>query len=521
MKKMFAFLAALTVVCSALAAPVLAADKSNSAAAQTSSSSASAAASDGISSSALDDGGNDSADTGITDSASLYTPPDEDLLQSKGIFMLNLDSGERVYERNSQDKIHPASLTKIMTAIVALESGHDLKTETTDLKVYIQNYIYNQQAGGGGIYQGDQYVLYDLLNAMLIQSVNEASMMIADYIGNGSIEDFVAMMNQKAKEIGAMNTHFGNPSGLYVESEESYTTAYDMALIAQYAMQNNDFVEIVSRTAYTSQPTSRYPEGITWTTTNKMMIPNQREGYYYEGIKGVKTGSLPDQDVINFVSTATRDGYTYLLVCLGAPYRSPDTKEIYQYNLAFKDTERLYNWAFDTFSVKTLMKRGTKVAGVNVRLSWDEDYVDLLADESFARLVPKNATEDDIEPRVEIYNAVEKPIRGQKGKTEQFIDAPIEKGQEIGVVHLYFQGEEIGKVPLVASKTIERSQALYYLEQIKSFFNTFIFKFVLTLVIILIVLYTALMIVRNRNRRRYQNRRRRPPQQQQRPRPRK
>ena len=252
--------------------------------------------------------------------------------------------------------------------MVALESGHDLKEETTDLKVYIQNYIYNQQAGGGGIYQGDQYVLYDLLNAMLIQSVNEASMMIADYIGNGSIEDFVAMMNQKAKEIGAMNTHFGNPSGLYVESEESYTTAYDMALIAQYAMQNNDFAEIVSRTAYTSQPTTRYPEGITWTTTNKMMIPNQWEGYYYEGIKGIKTGSLPDQDVINFVSTATRDGYTYLLVCLGAPYRSPDTQEIYQYNLAFKDTERLYNWAFDTFSVKTLIKRGTKVAGVNVRM---------------------------------------------------------------------------------------------------------------------------------------------------------
>lgn len=65
-------------------------------------------------------------------------------------------------------------------------------------------------------------------------------------------------------------------------------------------MQNNDFAEIVSRTAYTSQPTTRYPEGITWTTTNKMMIPNQWEGYYYEGIKGIKTGSLPDQDVINF-----------------------------------------------------------------------------------------------------------------------------------------------------------------------------------------------------------------------------
>lgn len=99
--------------------------------------------------------------------------------------MLNIDSGERVYERNSQDKIHPASLTKIMTAIVALESGHDLKAETTDLKVYIQNYIYNQQAGGGGIYQGDQYVLYDLLNAM------------ADSIGQRSFHDDRRLYRQR------------------------------------------------------------------------------------------------------------------------------------------------------------------------------------------------------------------------------------------------------------------------------------------------------------------------------------
>lgn len=458
------------------------------------------------------------ADAGAGSSAgsslSPYVPPDEELYQSQGIYLLNVDSGEPVYNRNEMERIQPASLTKIMTALVVLESDHDLDNETTELKTYIQNYLYNLQAGDGGIYQGVQFTLRDLLYGSLTQSVNAAAMMLADYVGNGSIEDFCVMMNQKAKEIGAKNTHFSNPTGLYIEGEENYTTAYDMALIAQYVMQNAEFMEMANTRVYTAHPVGGPESGITWISTNKMINAADTEGYYYEGLRGIKTGTLPEpgQGVVNFVSTAMRDGYTYLAVCLGAPYRSPDG-EIYANNLAFRDTARLYDWAFDSFRVKTLMSVGEEVAGVNVRLSWDTDYIKLFAADKFATLVPKDVTGSDIEPQVEIYNAIERPVKGQKGKTELFIDAPVEKGQEVGRVKLMLMGEEVGSVPLVAGETVEASVALVYLEKIKSFFGNFIFKFILIFVIIVIVLYIALMIVRNHNKRRYQAKRRRPPQQ--------
>lgn len=140
---------------------------------------------------ALPDGASGGAGSASPDaSLSPYVPPDEELYQSQGIYLLNVDSGEPVYNRNEMERIQPASLTKIMTALVVLESDHDLDNETTELKTYIQNYLYNLQAGDGGIYQGVQFTLRDLLYGSLTQSVNAAAMMLADYVGNGRIEDF-------------------------------------------------------------------------------------------------------------------------------------------------------------------------------------------------------------------------------------------------------------------------------------------------------------------------------------------
>ena len=258
----------MTIACTMLATPRLAAPKDDGASA------GSSEASSGNSSSEPDSSGSPDGASGGAGSASSdaslspYVPPDEELYQSQGIYLLNVDSGEPVYNRNEMERIQPASLTKIMTALVVLESDHDLDNETTELKTYIQNYLYNLQAGDGGIYQGVQFTLRDLLYGSLTQSVNAAAMMLADYVGNGSIEDFCVMMNQKAKEIGAKNTHFSNPTGLYIEGEENYTTAYDMALIAQYAMQNEEYMEMANTRVYTAYPTGGPESGITWISTN-------------------------------------------------------------------------------------------------------------------------------------------------------------------------------------------------------------------------------------------------------------
>ena len=141
----------------------------------------------------------------------------------------------------------------------------------------------------GDIQRGETLTMQDLLYGMALQSANEAANIVADYLGNGSISDFVELMNQKAKEIGAVNTHFTNPHGLY--GADHYTTAYDIYLIAKYALSVPGFQDLVSTTVYTAQYADKHTEPLNFYTTNKMMVKNS--DYYYEGLSGIKTGTLP------------------------------------------------------------------------------------------------------------------------------------------------------------------------------------------------------------------------------------
>lgn len=487
--KKFAFFMTLIILVSSLSSPLMAAPASSSESSQASSSSEASSSEDSSSSK--------SSAPSAVGAASTDKAPTEDNVNSHAVYMKNLDSGSVLFEKNAQERIWPASLTKIMTCIVALEEVGDIDKETTSLNADIQTYLYN--LGGvslGDIRMGETFTIHQLLYAMMLQSANEAAMMIADYVGKGDSSVFMDMMNQKAKEIGAKNTNFTNSTGLH--DENNYSTAYDLALITEYAMENPIFEELVTTTAYKCPPTEKHPDGVTWTSINYMHLVGSE--YYYEGIKGVKTGSLPDSDVggggiRNFISACTRNGYTYLTVCVGAPQEREDGLR-FEKNLAFVDTRNLYNWAFENFTVKTLMDVGDEVAEVPVRLSWDEDHIKLLAGSKFASLVANEVTQDSLQKLVEV---------------PEYIDAPITRGDKVGYVKLMLNGEEVGRVDLLASESVQRSSALYYADLIKSFLSTFVFKFVLTFLIVLLILYIILMIVRNRNRRRYRMRRKRPP----------
>lgn len=430
-------------------------------------------------------------------------PPFEADLQAKAIYMVNIDSGTAVYEPTAQVRVQPGFMTQIMTAIVVLEEVEEPQYVKVALKSYIQNELFNaNDTTYGGIYLGDELSVYDLLHAMMLQNVNTAAMMLADHVGDGSIEYFCELMNQKAREIGAMNTNFTNATGLY--DETSYTTAYDMALIAQYAMEIPLFEEIVIKLKHTSEPTTHTPQGISWISNNEMQKSSSTD-YYYEGLRGIKAGTIEGVGR-SFISVATRDGYTYLLVVLGAPVENMDGLR-YEKNQAWVYAKGLYDWAFEAFTVKTLMNVGDTVTDIGVRLSWDVERIGLLAADKFASLVPNEVTEDSLTTDIVIFDYIEKPIKGQKGKFERFISAPIEKGQEIGYVKLVLAGEEVGRIPLVASQSVEQSLFLYYLDKVQSVFNTFWFKFIVVFIIVTIALYIALMIVRNRNKRRYASRR--------------
>lgn len=463
---------------------------------------------DGSSSSASSDSAAVATDTSSTTNS--LTPPFAAELHSKAVCLINLDSDQVVWQRNEQEKIYPASLTKVMTCIIALESGKDLKRETTSLKAYIQNELYNKRVDTlGGIYMGEEMVVYELLYAMMLQSANEAAMMVADYIGDGNLDLFYEMMNKKAKELGAKNTNFCNPTGLF--DENNYSTAADMSLIVKYAMTIPEFKEIVTTRAYTSSPTPKHPEGIDWYSINYMQIPSNTE-YYYEGLQGVKTGSLPasetgGQGIRNFASTATRDGYSYLLILMGAPAQAENGLK-YENILSFIDARKLYDWAFANFTVKTLMSIGKEVSEVNVRLSWDTDRVNLVAQDKFASLVPNETTQDSVEAFVEINkDRIAETVTKKGEKDVVYINAPVEKGELLGYAKLMLNGKEVGRVPLVAAKSVTQSKALAYVDVAKKALNNFFFKFVVTFILVVLILYVVLMIIRNHNRRRYKMRR--------------
>lgn len=404
---------------------------------------------------------------------------------AKAVYLYNIDTDSLIFEENSNAPMYPASTTKIMTCILALENTPDLDFEMVGYPQYVQEYLYlyqmeNGAVSNGGLMAGEELSMRKLLHALMLPSANEAAMLIADHISE-SQEDFVALMNKRAKELGAKNTHFVNANGLFDEGHT--TTAYDLAVMARHAMQLPGFMEIVTQTSYEGGPTNLH-DNLPWVSTNKMMIPNSE--YYYPGLAGIKTGTLPESGRC-FVSTATRDGFTYLLVVLGCDYLDGEGNELPQ-NMAFVDTANLYDWVFENFKVKTLVEKGKYAAEIPLRLSMEKDHIKLMTADRFTSLINQavDASSVTIVPEI-----------------PESIDAPVKKGDVIGEAKLILSGKEIGRVALLAAESVEASPVLILWERVKAIMMSFWFKFIVVFIVLLIVAYIILMIIRNRNRRRY------------------
>ncbi len=405
--------------------------------------------------------------------------PDSDC-QSKGIYMVNLDTNTVVYERSANEKMYPASLTKIMTAIVALENCTDLQ-ETATSPAYIYEEFYGINVSHANIQAGETLTMENLLYAMLMQSANEAAKIVADHIGGGSIETFVDMMNQKAKAIGANNTHFVNPHGLF--DEEQYTTPYDMYLITKYAMELDGFMDMVTTLTKDVGPTNLKDSLI---VLNRISAMQPNSPYYYEPIRGIKTGTLEESGRC-FISMASKDGYNYLLVLMNAPYLDEEGN-VLETNYAFTEAKDLFEWAFSEYKVKTLVQFNQVYGSIKVKLAKNIDTINVVAGDNFTSLVMDEIEVSSMQPVLHIPEEIE---------------APVQKGQQLGYLRVMLAGEQIGTVPLVSAEDVEADPVLVYLEKIKSVFQQFWFKLVFLTILIFLILYATVMIIRNYNKKRY------------------
>lgn len=387
--------------------------------------------------------------------------------KSDSVYLINLDTDTPVYQKNAEEKRYPASTTKIMTYIVVVEQVKDLEKT----KVKIQQDILDRLLGTGSSLSGlenhvdEQLSVLDLLYCMMVSSGNDAALVLADYVGNGSVESFVKLMNDKVKELGLKNTNFTNPHGLHDANQ--YTTAYDMYKIAQYAISLPHFMEICNTTTYYIDSEDDEP----LVTSNHMIDPNRGGDYYYEYAKGIKTGTT-DEAGYCLVSTAVKDGVAYLCVAMHAPCYDKDGESVD--NGAMLDSKQLYEWAFGKLALKQIVGEQTPVCETKVNYAFNKDTLLLVPEYSFSTMVPEAADKDTVEI---IPNVPES------------VDSPVTKGQKIGTANIEYDGQKIATVNLVASESVDRSEFVYGVTIIKNVITSPWFIVAAVLVLVLFIIY--------------------------------
>jgi len=323
-------------------------------------------------------------------------------------------SGETLYTQNADKKWFPASITKIMTLVLALEA---IEQGKADLEDQVSTSEYAASMGGSQVYlyAGETRTLHEMLIAIAVGSGNDASAAVGEFLA-GSNEAFIDMMNAKAKELGMNNTHFVNSHGLH--DDNHYTSAEDMAKLGVYALDVPKFLEYTSIYEYDFRPE---PKPLKLWNTNRLLK-------WYDGCDGMKTGSTSIAKR-NLVSTAERDGLRLVAVVLGV-----DTA-----NGHFTESMKLLNYGFNQYEFAEIHKSGDKVATIDIGKG-EVDQIDLVAAKSVGAIKKKG---EDLNLASEINVA-------------EFITAPIKKGTKLGEITVLKDGKELEKVDLVAVQDVAR-----------------------------------------------------------------
>jgi D-alanyl-D-alanine carboxypeptidase (penicillin-binding protein 5/6) len=383
-----------------------------------------------------------------------FATTEEPTVNAPVALLMDSNTGEILYEKNAREKMYPASTTKIMTAILALENR-----ELTDTATVSYNAIFSVPSGySNANLQLDEVLTYEqLLYVLLIPSANDAANVIAEDIA-GSVESFATMMNTKAREIGCENTNFVNANG--VHDENHYSTAYDLALIGRYAMQNETFRKFVSTVRYTLPATNKYEtDDRIFLTTNRLI--NSKSGQYYEYATGIKTG-YTEMAKNCIVASAKKNDMELICVILGASNDSNSTNK-------FSDCITLFDYGFDNYKYETLCQANSVFKIITPRCtSKDTKNLEVLYESDISALMKSSEYVDDFSPEVEL---------------DENLKAPITKGSVIGKVTYTVDGIKY-TTNLIAGQDILASSvtsiiikiilvvfALYILKSIVTFSN--------------------------------------------------
>ncbi|ARU63987.1 D-alanyl-D-alanine carboxypeptidase [Tumebacillus avium] len=341
----------------------------------------------------------------IPASHSLYA--EEVSVSAHSAAVIDVQTGRVLYEKNGDEKMLIASLTKIITAIVAIESGVDLNSTVT---------VSSRASGkeGSSIYLkvGEKQKLIDLLYAVMLRSGNDAATAVAEHVGKTEA-GFVELMNKKVEELGLKQTHFANPHGL--DAEGHYSSAHDMAVLTAYALRNPVFAEIV-KTKVKSIPMP----GEAW---DRKMYNKNKMLNRYDGADGVKTGYTKAAGRC-LASSATKDGRQIAVLTLDA---SSD----------WNDHANLLNYGFEKYKFMPVVKEHDVLQTVPVEDGMKKE-VDVVIGHEF-NFPLRESEQEKLTRKIELDDS---------------LDAPIAAGQKVGEMKIYFDERLVGAVPILAGHDV-------------------------------------------------------------------
>ena len=395
-------------------------------------------------------------------------------LTAPAAYVVNLDTNIVVYEKNSETPLSAASLTKLMTTLLLLENYQDqLDSISLTAPSYVYDLIWEQStnASSADIRRGETQSLRNLLYAMLLPSGNEAAYIVADYMGGGSIDNFVAMMNDEAKAVGCTGTTFVDPCGL---NPNNITTARDAYLILRALTAYDVFSTVVGTPSYDMGTNDRYTTPGTYIiqTTDKLIT---NSSYHRDYTKGGKTGSLGEWQ--NFAGWHSQDGESYISILLNVPYDA-DPEGM---RPALVETATIMDWVFDTYTIAPALDTTQPITEVRVAYSTQADTVMLYPADNMMTLLPREGGAALTE---QVFNVPDQ------------LPAPIKQGDIVGTVTLTIEGETIGTADLIAGNDVSRNQLLYTISRASLFFSSTYFKVVVILTMLVIGAYLIFTVGR-------------------------
>lgn len=385
-----------------------------------------------------------------------YTP------HSSSMLATDLKSGIVLYEQNPHMQFSPGSLTRIVTAIVAIENCEDLNRTITVPETILDGFDYDKY--NIGLKYGETLSVKNLIESMLIHDAGDCAIVLGHTILNSNSE-FVKQMNVTASKCGAKNTHFADTTGFNTTS--SHTTLSDMEAIAKYAIQNEAFASIVSKEKTEISATNKYSNKRILYNTNNFISTYYSDKYYNSKIKGIKNyyNSADDCGCVTLYS----DGQNNMLLLCAKSDSDGDL------NYSYEDIDFLIDYSLKNFSDVSIVKKSEFLSEVKIYNGDDAKRLLLVSDSELVYKLPVNYDKSKIERRTTVNSNIK---------------APVKKGEILGKTEVYYNGTKCGEVNLVAYAALDSDTLAYIKHIIGSIVTSGYFITALILLVVLFIIRT-------------------------------